>query len=72
MLWCHQHVYEDDDYAWFFGRISPSEWAEPDTDDHILTFSHSLWYLMGSLTLQGKPEHMSSLAWHIGWSIDDE
>lgn len=46
---------------WCFGRISPSEWAEPDTDDHSFTFSHSLWYLMGSLTLQGKPEHVFSL-----------
>lgn len=46
----------------FFGRISPSEWAEPDTEDHSLTFSHSLWYLMGSLTLQGKVEHIFTLA----------
>ncbi|XP_029684623.1 probable glutamate receptor [Takifugu rubripes] len=42
------------------GRISPSEWAEPDTDDHSLTFSHSLWYLMGSLTLQGAGPHPKS------------
>uniref|UniRef100_H3CKF2 Glutamate receptor n=1 Tax=Tetraodon nigroviridis TaxID=99883 RepID=H3CKF2_TETNG len=39
------------------GRISPSEWVEPDTDDHSFTLSHSLWYLTGALTLQGAGPH---------------
>lgn len=57
-------------------RISPSEWAEPDTDDHTITLSHSLWYLMSSLTLQGisaKLQHIFSLPrrwWiNIWWII---
>lgn len=35
-------------------RISPSEWTEPDNDHHGFTLSHSFWYLMGALTLQGN------------------
>jgi len=34
-------------------RISPTEWAEPDTEEHSFTLLHSFWYITGALTLQG-------------------
>ncbi|XP_034731736.1 probable glutamate receptor [Etheostoma cragini] len=39
------------------GRISPSEWAEPDTEEHSFTLLHSFWYITGALTLQGAGPH---------------
>lgn len=39
------------------GRISPTEWAEPDTQEHSFTLLHSFWYITGALTLQGAGPH---------------
>ncbi|XP_068454427.1 glutamate receptor U1 [Clinocottus analis] len=39
------------------GRISPTEWAEPDTEEHSFTLLHSFWYITGALTLQGAGPH---------------
>ncbi|KAM9855764.1 putative glutamate receptor [Aulostomus maculatus] len=39
------------------GRISPTEWAEPDTEEHSFTLLHSYWYITGALTLQGAGPH---------------
>lgn len=39
------------------GRISPSEWAEPDSEEHSFTLLHSFWYITGALTLQGAGPH---------------
>ncbi|XP_077368052.1 glutamate receptor U1-like [Festucalex cinctus] len=44
------------------GRISPSEWAEPDTDEHQFTLLHSYWYITGALTLQGAGPHPKAAA----------
>lgn len=44
------------------GRISPSEWAEPDTDKHDFTLLHSFWYITGALTLQGAGPHPKGLS----------
>ncbi|XP_030578764.1 glutamate receptor U1 [Archocentrus centrarchus] len=44
------------------GRISPSEWAEPDTDEHRFTLLHSFWYITGALTLQGAGPHPKALS----------
>ncbi|KTF79745.1 hypothetical protein cypCar_00020509, partial [Cyprinus carpio] len=35
-------------------RISPCEWEQPDTEKNIFTLSHSFWYTVGALTLQGS------------------
>lgn len=40
-------------YFFFFCRISPSEWVEPEKDEHSFTLLHSFWYITGALTLQG-------------------
>uniref|UniRef100_A0A8C2YVL1 Glutamate receptor n=1 Tax=Cyclopterus lumpus TaxID=8103 RepID=A0A8C2YVL1_CYCLU len=39
------------------GRISPTEWAEPDREEHSFTLLHSFWYITGALTLQGAGPH---------------
>ncbi|KAI3357564.1 hypothetical protein L3Q82_015514 [Scortum barcoo] len=44
------------------GRISPSEWAEPDTEEHSFTLLHSFWYITGALTLQGAGPHPKALS----------
>lgn len=44
------------------GRISPSEWAEPDTEEHSFTLLHSFWYIMGALTLQGAGPHPRAMS----------
>ena len=36
-----------------FCRISPTEWAEPNTEEHSFTLLHSFWYITAALTLQG-------------------
>lgn len=41
-------------------RISPTEWAEPDTEEHSFTLLHSYWYITGALTLQGNPATRST------------
>ncbi|XP_070695619.1 probable glutamate receptor [Pempheris klunzingeri] len=43
-------------------RISPTEWAEPDTEQHSFTLLHSFWYITGALTLQGAGPHPKALS----------
>ncbi|KAJ8017177.1 hypothetical protein DPEC_G00015040 [Dallia pectoralis] len=53
-------------------RISPSEWAEPETEDHSLTLMHSFWYLTGVMTLQGAGPHPKGLSGRLVgavWSV---
>lgn len=38
-------------------RISPSQWAEPETEEQSFTLLHSYWYITGALTLQGAGPH---------------
>lgn len=47
------------------GRISPTEWAEPDSEEHSFTLLHSFWYITGALTLQGAGPHPKSLSGHV-------
>ncbi|XP_035014997.2 probable glutamate receptor isoform X1 [Hippoglossus stenolepis] len=47
------------------GRISPSEWAEPDTEQHDFTLLHSFWYITGALTLQGAGPHPKGLSGRV-------
>ncbi|XP_045912797.1 probable glutamate receptor [Micropterus dolomieu] len=44
------------------GRISPTEWAEPDTEEHSFTLLHSFWYITGALTLQGAGPHPKAVS----------
>ncbi|KAM6928646.1 glutamate receptor U1 [Lycodopsis pacificus] len=44
------------------GRISPTEWAEPGTEEHSFTLLHSFWYITGALTLQGAGPHPKALS----------
>ncbi|KAG7224275.1 hypothetical protein INR49_000518 [Caranx melampygus] len=44
------------------GRISPTEWAEPDSEEHNFTLQHSFWYITGALTLQGAGPHPKALS----------
>lgn len=44
------------------GRISPTEWAEPDTEEQSFTLLHSFWYITGALTLQGAGPHPKALS----------
>jgi len=44
------------------GRISPTEWAEPGTEDYNFTLLHSFWYITGALTLQGAGPHPKALS----------
>ncbi|XP_034027540.1 probable glutamate receptor [Thalassophryne amazonica] len=46
-------------------RISPAEWAEPDTEKHVFTLLHSFWYIMGALTLQGAGPHPKALSGRV-------
>ncbi|XP_066500296.1 probable glutamate receptor [Hoplias malabaricus] len=46
-------------------RISPSEWEEPQTQDNHFTFSHSFWYTIGALTLQGAGPHPKALSGRV-------
>ncbi|XP_073325617.1 probable glutamate receptor [Pagrus major] len=46
----------------FVGRVSPAEWAEPDTEEHNFTLLHSFWYITGALTLQGAGPHPKALS----------
>ncbi|KAM4610127.1 putative glutamate receptor [Polymixia lowei] len=46
-------------------RISPSEWAEPETDEHSFTLLHSFWYITGAFTLQGAGPHPKALSGRI-------
>ncbi|XP_062854593.1 probable glutamate receptor [Trichomycterus rosablanca] len=42
-------------------RISPREWDQPETEENHFTISHSFWYTVGALTLQGAGPHPKSL-----------
>ncbi|XP_070825459.1 probable glutamate receptor [Chaetodon trifascialis] len=44
------------------GRISPTEWAVPDMEEHSFTLLHSFWYITGALTLQGAGPHPKALS----------
>ncbi|XP_029292560.1 probable glutamate receptor [Cottoperca gobio] len=44
------------------GRISPTEWAVPETEGHSFTLLHSFWYITGALTLQGAGPHPKALS----------
>ncbi|XP_071203200.1 probable glutamate receptor [Salvelinus alpinus] len=46
-------------------RISPCEWADPETDEHSFTLLHSFWYITGALTLQGAGPHPKGLSGRI-------
>ncbi|KAM4563391.1 glutamate receptor U1 [Odontesthes bonariensis] len=46
-------------------RISPAEWAEPDTDEHSFTLLHSFWYITGALTLQGAGPHPKAFSGRV-------
>uniref|UniRef100_A0A6Q2Y0E8 Glutamate receptor n=1 Tax=Esox lucius TaxID=8010 RepID=A0A6Q2Y0E8_ESOLU len=46
-------------------RISPSEWADPETDEHSFTLMHSFWYITGALTLQGAGPHPKGLSGRV-------
>ncbi|XP_029362418.1 glutamate receptor U1-like [Echeneis naucrates] len=44
------------------GRISPTEWVNPNTEEHHFTLLHSFWYITGALTLQGAGPHPKALS----------
>ncbi|XP_040048526.2 putative glutamate receptor [Gasterosteus aculeatus] len=44
------------------GRISPAEWAGPDTEEQNFTLLHSFWYITGALALQGAGPHPKGLS----------
>uniref|UniRef100_A0A667WIC2 Glutamate receptor n=1 Tax=Myripristis murdjan TaxID=586833 RepID=A0A667WIC2_9TELE len=46
-------------------RISPTEWAEPETEEHAFTLMHSFWYITGALTLQGAGPHPKALSGRV-------
>lgn len=41
-------------YCFYFFRISPSEWEQPEKERNFFTLSHSFWYTVGAMTLQGS------------------
>ncbi|KAM7411001.1 hypothetical protein PAMA_021127 [Pampus argenteus] len=47
------------------GRISPTEWAQPDAEEHSFTLLHSFWYITGALTLQGAGPHPKALSGRV-------
>nr|XP_015824185.2 probable glutamate receptor [Nothobranchius furzeri] len=51
------------------GRISPTEWAEPEKDEHSFTLLHSLWYITGALALQGAGPHPKALSGRVVGAI---
>ncbi|KAK6308526.1 hypothetical protein J4Q44_G00217970 [Coregonus suidteri] len=46
-------------------RISPCEWADPETNEHSFTLLHSFWYITGALTLQGAGPHPKGLSGRV-------
>lgn len=50
-------------------RLSPSEWAEPEKEQHTFTLLHSFWYITGALTLQGAGPHPKAVAGRVISSI---
>ncbi|XP_067384109.1 probable glutamate receptor [Channa argus] len=51
------------------GRISPTEWAEPDSEEHNFTLLHSFWYITGALALQGAGPHPKALSGRVVGAI---
>ncbi|XP_065103886.1 probable glutamate receptor [Paramisgurnus dabryanus] len=50
-------------------RISPCEWEQPEKEQNSFTLSHSFWYTVGALTLQGAGPHPRALSGRIISSI---
>ncbi|XP_010900147.1 probable glutamate receptor isoform X2 [Esox lucius] len=50
---------------WVVARLSPFEWSQPQTEENHFTFSHSLWFTAGALTLQGAGPHPKALSGRI-------
>ncbi|XP_056319079.1 probable glutamate receptor [Danio aesculapii] len=50
-------------------RISPCEWEQPEKDNNSFTLSHSFWYTVGALTLQGAGPHPKALSGRVITSI---
>ncbi|KAG9332819.1 hypothetical protein JZ751_014918 [Albula glossodonta] len=46
-------------------RLSPCEWAEPQTEVNNFTLLQSLWYVAGALTLQGAGPHPKALSGRV-------
>ncbi|KAI4902804.1 hypothetical protein NFI96_011179 [Prochilodus magdalenae] len=46
-------------------RISPFEWDQPQTEDNHFTISHSFWYTIGALTLQGAGPHPKAFSGRV-------
>ncbi|XP_064153832.1 glutamate receptor U1 [Anguilla rostrata] len=46
-------------------RLSPCEWAQPQTEDNSFTLLHSLWYTAAALTLQGAGPHPKALSGRV-------
>ncbi|XP_072538382.1 probable glutamate receptor [Salminus brasiliensis] len=46
-------------------RISPSEWDQPQAEENQFTLSHSFWYTVGALTLQGAGPHPKALSGRV-------
>lgn len=46
-------------------RMSPSEWAEPDKEQHTFSLLHCFWYITGALTLQGAGPHPKALGGRV-------
>ncbi|XP_073675539.1 glutamate receptor U1 [Garra rufa] len=50
-------------------RISPCEWEKPEKEKNSFTISHSFWYTVGALTLQGAGPHPKALSGRVITSI---
>ncbi|XP_051950759.1 probable glutamate receptor [Xyrauchen texanus] len=46
-------------------RISPCEWEQPEKEHNSFTLSHSFWYTVGALTLQGAGPHPKALSGRV-------
>ncbi|KAI7789939.1 probable glutamate receptor [Triplophysa rosa] len=46
-------------------RISPCEWEQPEKEQNSFTLSHSFWYTVGALTLQGAGPHPRALSGRV-------
>ncbi|KAI5101477.1 hypothetical protein C0J45_8680, partial [Silurus meridionalis] len=46
-------------------RISPSEWSQPQVEENQFTISHSFWYTIGALSLQGAGPHPKAFSGRV-------
>ncbi|XP_051526126.1 probable glutamate receptor [Myxocyprinus asiaticus] len=46
-------------------RISPCEWKQPEKEQNSFPLSHSFWYTVGALTLQGVGPHPKALSGRV-------